>query len=281
LGRQVAAVDGKDLQTVRATAPLRLNDLDVLAWLSAGLRLGWTAAIMTDNDVMSVSDSICPPIRDLWHQAVEHAGVTEDGLHLLAGVGDPSSDREPSVHLQPGEELAYDSWGHMFNQASLDEANHPTNLHRHRIGLRCNFPYDSPLGAAVALGLLRHEIEHAIQYSGPDAEQLYALDCIADDVALAKERPEGTTYYRLKPTELGANAAAASLVLGNVTAEVAAQLRAGKFAPFVTPQTAIPVADLPRLTVQFIYEHGSWEALVEDAYPGARGWWRELVVRGS
>jgi hypothetical protein len=66
-------------------------------------------------------------------------------------------------------------------------------------------------------------------------------------------------YYRLKPTELGANAAAASLVLGNISAEVEGQLRDGNFAPFVTSQTTAPVADLPRLTVQYIHEHGSWE----------------------
>lgn len=200
---------------------------------------------------------------------------------MLAGIGDPLSDPRPSVHLQPGMDVTYDSSGQMFNEAALDEANDPTHLHRHRIGLRCDFAYEDQFAAMAALGLLRHEIEHALQYWGSDAEQLYALDCIADDIAEAKDGPEGNMYYRLKPTELGANAAAASLVHTRATPEVVKELRAGKFAPLATPQTAIPVADVPRLTVQFIYEHGSWEALVEDAYPGAGEWWRELVDRGS
>jgi hypothetical protein len=234
-------------------------------------------ASLPDNDAVSVSDSIPEPIRDLWQQAVEHAGAAEDDLHLLAGVGDPITNPRPSVHFKPGMGLAYFPWRDMFNEASLDEANHPLNVHRQRIGLRCNFPFDTPLGATVALGLLRHEIEHAIQYSGPDAEQLYALTHIADVVARAKDGPEGNRHYRLIPAERGANAAAASIVLDTVTPDVAMGLRDSRFAPFVTAQPAIPVAELPRLTVEFIYEHGSLEALVEDSYPGAGEWRRELA----
>ncbi len=236
---------------------------------------------LPDNDGVSVSDSIPASIRELWQQAVEHAEVAEDELHLLPGVGDPVTNTQPSVYLQPGIDLSYYTWRPMFDEATMDEANDRNNLHKQRIGLRCNFASDTPLGATIALGLLRHEIEHAIQYSGSDAQHLYDLDCIADNVAKAKDGPHGNAYYRLKPTELGANAAAASLVLSNVTAEIEAQLRASNFAPFVTSQTAVPVADLPRLTVQFIYEHGSWEELVEDAYPGAGAWWRQLADRAT
>lgn len=237
------------------------------------------AASLSDNDVVSVSESIPASIKGLWQQAAEHAEVVEDDLHLLPCVGNPFTDSPPSVHLQPGVDLSDYSLLNMFNEEAVHEANDRNNLHKHRIGLRCHSGYDTPLGAVIALGLLRHEIEHAIQYSGSNAQQLYNLDCIADDVAKVKDGPLGNRYYCLKPTELGANTAAASLVLGNVTADVEAQLRTGKFAPFVTSQTTVPVADLPRLTVRYIHEHGSWEELVESTYPGASAWWRELVDR--
>jgi hypothetical protein len=246
---------------------------------SASAEVAAVGATLTDNDAMSVSESIPAPIQELWRQAVEHAEVAEDDLHLLAGTGDPMTDPRPSVHLKPGMELAYTEWREMFDQAGLDEANDPTYLHTHRIGLRCDCPWDTPLARAIALGLLRHEIEHALQYSGSDAEDLYALTDIADAVAQAEDGPAGNTYYRLMPTERGANAAAASLVCPRATPEVTRDLQAGNFAPFVTAQTAIPATAVPRLTVQYIYEHGGWEALVEDAYPGAGRWWRELANR--
>lgn len=238
-------------------------------------------ASLPDNDAVSVSDSIPPPIRDLWRQAVEHAGVAEEGLHLLAGIGDPITHPEPSVHLKPGMVLACVEWQEMFNEAALNEANDPTNLDRHRIGLRCDRPWDTPLARFIALGLLRHEIEHGLQYWGSDAADRYGLTDIADAIARTKDGPEGNRYYRLTPAERGANAAAASLLRPTVSPEVAAELRKSKFAPLVTAQPAIPVAELPRLSVEFIHEHGSLEALVEDAYPGAGGWWRELAERAT
>ena len=124
---------------------------------SASAEVAAVGATLTDNDAMSVSESIPAPIQELWRQAVEHAEVAEDDLHLLAGTGDPMTDPRPSVHLKPGMELAYTEWREMFDQAGLDEANDPTYLHTHRIGLRCDCPWDTPLARAIALGLLRHE----------------------------------------------------------------------------------------------------------------------------
>jgi hypothetical protein len=190
----------------------------------------------------------------------------------------------PSVHVLPAQTLSLDDWSDLFSAASIGEANLMTHLSQHRIGIRSEFGATDPEACAVVLGLARHELQHARQYGGPNRKELHALDKIADSIARANDGAHSTSFYRLKPTELDANAAAASLVR-NALPDVVEQLAtSSRWRPLVDVWPTIDARDLPTLTVRYIAEHGetldrrkvfgskrSLEALVEDAYPGA---WR-------
>jgi hypothetical protein len=101
---------------------------------------------------------------------------------------------------------------YLVDEQLAAELNSPSRINLHRVVLRRPFASD-PTTAARICGKLRHELEHARQWTacGPP---VFQLSHVADQVLVLKllGLPGGRAFYNLKPLEQDANAAAAMLV---------------------------------------------------------------------
>jgi hypothetical protein len=160
-----------------------------------------------------------------WTTACAHAGLQPGQdlrLHYVPGDSGRSSG---GIHLHPGSEAVRDpDWPFASNQ--LHDANRKDNRRAHRIAVRdCD---DEP----TAVALLRHELEHALQYRYSEAA--YALQGVAQDaaaLAIREQRPEtlegSALLYNVLPHEQDANRAASTCVRALFSEEVLEPLRRG------------------------------------------------------
>jgi hypothetical protein len=148
-------------------------------------------------------------IAPLWLAAcqdAEYQPETQVALYLLPGS---SGDGAAALHLEPGYEVfANETWPLAPNQ--LADANSAQKRNIHRILAR-------DFGSTrVALGRLRHEMEHARQYDR--SPQVYlAMSFARDALSRAFEERDppslagSATLYNQLPFEEGANQVAAAI----------------------------------------------------------------------
>ena len=126
---------------------------------------------------------------------------------VLYVVRGDAAQGNSALHVEPGSEIAATSeWVLAPNQVA--DANSATQRDKHRVFVRT---FSEPF---VALGRLRHELEHARQYDRSPEVYLFMSflqDAICREFELAKpETPTGSgTIYNLLPSEEDANRAAA------------------------------------------------------------------------
>lgn len=148
-------------------------------------------------------------VGQLWAIACEHAEYEPGSQAVLYLITGNSKDGHSALHIEPGSRVFSDpEWP--LDARQIADANSPARRHAHRILVR---DFRSP---RVALGRLRHELEHARQYDkSPDI--YLAMDFVQDAVSRAfdeREPPSRTgsaAIYNILPSEEDANRAAAQL----------------------------------------------------------------------
>lgn len=148
-----------------------------------------------------------------------------------------------------------------------NEANLEHVRERHRVVVFDDLDEDDPAATVVLLGLLRHELEHVRQRKH-HGQALFDLDDLADALVDDREEREGNApaWYRRKPIERAANAAAARLLIESGPEQLAL-LTDALYAPLTQLDEQAPrIESLPHETVRFMYElvSSSDEPLIFD-----------------
>jgi hypothetical protein len=162
-------------------------------------------------------------LNDLWLLACDDAGFESNAEAALYVVEGNAGEGSSAIHIEPGSEVGADrEWPLEANQ--VVDANSPERQNSHRIAVR---DFSS---RRVALGRLRHELEHAKQYerSAPLYRRMGATR-----YALAREfelqtppsRKCSAVLYTLLPFEEDANRAAAHLTNRHFGPASAAELQ--------------------------------------------------------
>jgi hypothetical protein len=222
-------------------------------------------------------------LREEFELARRHAGVDAARVRLWLVNSDPFEDGPPAVTVQPGWTVEDDN--PLFDATAQREANEAVLAEIHRVAVRTGIVDGDHVAAAAVAGLMRHELEHVKQFDGEQGRARYDLDWLADRIAAELDGPTGVAFYRTKPAEASANAAAAAF-LAERHPQARAALAGTRFAPFATTGTIIRGEDLPRLTVDWIRHHApriypdelfddglTWTERLDDAMEGASAWW--------
>jgi hypothetical protein len=148
-------------------------------------------------------------VSALWALACADAEYEQNTQTALYLVGGEAGNGPAALHVEPEFEVCADpDWA--LGPKQIADANSSTRRGAHRILVR---EFQS---ARVALGRLRHELEHARQYDRcPDLYRGMGLPQDALSRAVEERRPpsmEGSAcLYNLLPSEEDANRAAAQL----------------------------------------------------------------------
>jgi hypothetical protein len=146
--------------------------------------------------------------------------------------------------------------------------------------------------------LLRHELEHAMQYDADVGQRLHRLYVLAVEVICERVGglPGGGFLYQLIPVELDANAAAATYVRGRFgEARISMLLAAdhpdsAAFRSLVPPPARETLADrmlhffatIPDLCeLRADRERMSFAEILAREWPGADGVWRRFFGTGE
>jgi hypothetical protein len=233
-----------------------------------------------------VRERIHDEVLEEFEVARADAGLAEDPVRMFLMAGDPLTTAGPwPVHVLPGRPVEHDL--PVFDAAARAEANDASIRDHHRIAVRAGIATGDEGALTVVSGLIRHELEHALQYRGDRGQEVWELDWIADCVAAKLDEPGGNAAYRSKPSEAGANAAASCFLCWRHPA-ARATLAETPFAPFCADADRILSEAVPRLTVEWLRERRScidaralfndgrtWPERLEAAFLGATTWWDE------
>jgi hypothetical protein len=103
---------------------------------------------------------------------------------LLLREGEASPEDRIAVWYAPYDELRADE---ILDTELAAQANSRGCLERHRIAIRSSFDFTNELDLALFAGLLRHEVEHARQWTLGGGPELFSLDGVAVTTALTKK----------------------------------------------------------------------------------------------
>ncbi len=148
-------------------------------------------------------------VGQLWKEACRDADYMAGVQAVLYIVPSSAENHHPALHVEPGSAVHSESdWP--LDRTQIADANSPAKRGTHRIFVR---EFQSP---RVALGRLRHELEHAHQFDR--STNVYrTMEIVQDAVGRAFEeagsarRQGSATLYNLLPSEEDANRAAARL----------------------------------------------------------------------
>jgi hypothetical protein len=161
-------------------------------------------------------------IAALWPLACAHAGYRPGDDAVLYLVPGDAAQGNSALHVEPGSEVAATrEWS--LTSSQVADANSVAQRNKHRVFVRA---FTEPF---VALGRLRHELEHARQYDRSASVYLFSSfvqDAISHEFELTEpETWTGSgTVYNLLPSEEDANRAAAQANLGHFGPPTAEQL---------------------------------------------------------
>jgi hypothetical protein len=150
-------------------------------------------------------DNIAP----LWSSACEDAGYVPGADAVLYIVPGESPTGNAAIHVEPGSSVgAVPGWP--LEAGQIRDANSASRRPLHRVFVR---DFSSP---RVALGMLRHELEHARQFERSSAvyrAMSFARDGLAREFEVREppSRDGSACLYNLLPAEEDANRAAARL----------------------------------------------------------------------
>jgi hypothetical protein len=232
-----------------------------------------------------------PAIEELWLAACADAGLDPDECLLYVFRGFESQTGYGGIHFRKHRRL-YESadLGDDIN-ALIPELNTPERIDATRILVWLD---RTPAGLA---GMIRHELEHAVQAAAHDndVEELYHL---ARRVLALRvgELAGGGRLYQSIPNELDANAVAAKFVrarYGNdrIDALLKADDRDGGL--FRSLVGSAPVETLPERLLAFFLVHRDlceryaleagfeFATLINLSWPGAGQVWRDVVGDGG
>jgi hypothetical protein len=168
---------------------------------------------------MTVSPTTGPFMEEIWDNVVRASGFDGSQVHLLPVPGAAAGGHNQAACYPPGDFLVDDPddiiRGDMLAEANLDE-----HLHKHRIAIYEDVDEDDDVAMAVLAGKLRHELRHAEQREACGAE-LFSLDDLAGMLISWKAGglPRSNVLYHLKPIEMDANAASASVPRGSLPSD--------------------------------------------------------------
>lgn len=226
-------------------------------------------------------------ITQLWPLACAYAGYRPSEDAVLYVVRGDASQGNSALHVEPSSEVAATcEWP--LTSGQVTDANCAAQRAKHRVFVRA---FSEPF---VALGRLRHELEHARQYDRSPEIYLFmsfVQDAICRDFELAEpETPTASgTIYNLLPSEEDANRAAAQANLDHFGPPTEDQL-AGPDSVLVLDPSEIDPDLLGRhllvMAAQFptgfdwVAERRdeSREELLDRLGPEARSAWEKLAV---
>jgi hypothetical protein len=199
-------------------------------------------------------------IGGLWSLACEDARYVADTDAVLYIVPGGSGEGHAALHVEPGSSVtATPDWPLADNQ--VRDANSPHRRDVHRVFVR-DFPTPR-----VALGRLRHELEHAHQYDrSPGVYEAIGFAQNSLAWAFDRSRPPSrlgsATLYNRIPAEEDANRAAARLTTSHFGPPIEAEL-ASTDAPLFRDTAEVEGETLAGRTVAFmaLFPDGvAWEA---------------------
>jgi hypothetical protein len=236
---------------------------------------------------MPVSPGVESFIERQWKVALRHAEETGEDTYLLACPGAAVEGCPLAVSYSADRMLEPDCF---LEGDVLAEANLTHVRSKHRIAVFEDMDEGDPTAMAVLLGLLRHELEHVRQRKR-HGQALFDLDELAGQLVEDREKREGNspTWYRRKPIERSANAAAARLLTESCPEQLVLLANA-LYAPLTELDEQAPrIEGLPYETVRFIHELAasadacltfedglSWEGRLEERWTGAGAWWAKI-----
>jgi hypothetical protein len=229
-------------------------------------------------------------IRREFELARVHSRLAPGKVRLIIATPPPEPRAEWAVWYYPGFEITGES-GPLLRGNQREAANSAGQLGLHRLVVRTDLDLPRRTAVAVLAGLIRHELEHAIQWEA-EGWPLFELDLLTDQLIDAKAgpAPRDAPLYRRKPREEDANAAAADFLryqhpecLDNIAGD-------DRFAELVRSNHGPPdPGSLLVRTVcfQFLYwdltrhlefedEVSGWAELLDQTIEGAGGIWRAL-----
>jgi hypothetical protein len=241
---------------------------------------------MTAGDSASSSPS---SIEEQFEAALAHAQLSPEKVKLWMVPTPPQSPSARAAWYYPRFEIR-EGPGELLRGDQREEANSAQHQQRHRLAVRTDFDLTGPTGKAILGGLIRHELEHAIQWE-VWGRPLFELDQVTDELIdwKAGPPPGEIPLYRRKPREEDANAAAADFVR-QAHADVAEALANGEFAELTRSNHPPPDPDtllVRTVCFQFLYwdlacgmelEEGvsGWAEHIDSIAPGAGDIWRAL-----
>jgi hypothetical protein len=191
-------------------------------------------------------------MRELWDAACNDAGFRNGPdavLELIDGQPPGGPQQSWAVWLAPKTEIAFDA-NYPLTAGRRAALNEPGPRAKHRV---IAF---SDIEPEILLGYLRHELEHARQYLGNQADFAYSPLVM---LAIAEQLGDldGTGgIYNLMPRELDANAAAAALIRGYFGPQPSARYRGLHAALFRPSEPPGDIATLFFRTFCFMFKEG-------------------------
>lgn len=187
-------------------------------------------------------------LSELWLIACADAGFESNTEAVLYVVEGDAGDGAAAIHIEPGSEVCSNSaWP--LDPRQLTDANSAARQKAHRIVVR---DFSSP---RVALGRLRHELEHARQYER-SAPVYLGMSVAQHALSRAVELCEPPSWegsaalYNLLPFEEDANRAAAKLTNAHFGPASDAELR-GTDAPLFRDDARVQADTLAMRVLAF------------------------------
>lgn len=213
-----------------------------------------------------------------WTVATENAGLDPAAIRLYRFPGKASPrDQKKAAYASPGTFVIPSSSWPVGSENDED-------LEHHRVGVWVD------ADPTIRLAALRHELEHARQFSVHGQAIFTLTKLVSDVIGLRTEHGWGVLVQTM-PIEADAHAAAATLARAHHPAEVE-RLLSEKHEDSVILRSVSgpePIETLPTRTVCFAYQYAtlcerwardnrsvSFEDLVDSVWAGAGALWRNL-----
>jgi hypothetical protein len=257
-----------------------------------GCQAPYHLTLPAEDEQMTSGDStqsLSSCIERQFEAALVHAGLPPEKVKLWTVPAPPQPPIGRAAWYHPGFEIQ-EGRGQLLRGDQREEANSAQNRKLHRVAVRADLDLRGPTAKAVLGGLIRHELEHAIQWE-VWGRPLFELDQVTDELIdwKAGPPPGEVPLYRRKPREEDANAAAADFIR-EVHSDAVESVAQGDYAELMRSNHAPP--DPGTLLVrtvcfQFLYwdlacgmqlEEGisGWAEHIDLIAPGAGDIWRAL-----
>jgi hypothetical protein len=242
------------------------------------------------DDLRRAEPVLVGSVKQQFEAALAHSELPSEKVKLWVAAAAPQPSDPWAVWYHPGFQIR-EGPPELLTSNQRAEANSAPLRDLHRLTVRTDLDLTGPTARAVLGGLIRHELEHAIQWEVWGLS-LFELDQVTDELTdwKAGPPPGSLPLYRRKPREEDANAAAADFIRQAHPNAAAALAGNDLFAELT--RSNHPPPDPGTLLVrtvcfQFLYwdlasgmelEQGTsdWADHIDSIAPGAGEIWRAL-----